>query len=174
MLRPTSDMTPNSLINLRYLSAMTFLKIAGTDSFRQCVRSQTHMATRVAVTVFTLAVLTNACAETPRTATNFCRQLALEVPAITQPTATPAEVSQMLDRYKRLAKVAPLAIEEDWKSLTELLTVASRVNPNDAESVQTVIDMSYSTQKAADASAKWIRETCGVDISTGLSVGPTP
>jgi hypothetical protein len=167
-------MTPNSLINLRYLSAMTFLKITGTDSFRQCVRSQTHMATRVAVTVFTLAVLTNACAETPRTATNFCRQLALEVPAITQPTATPAEVSQMLDRYKRLAKVAPLAIEEDWKSLTELLTVASRVNPNDAESVQTVIDMSYSTQKAADASAKWIRETCGVDISTGLSVGPTP
>jgi len=167
-------MTPNSLINLRYLSAMTFLKIAGTDSFRQCVRSKTHMATRVAVTVFTLAVLTNACAETPRTATNFCRQLALEVPAITQPTATPAEVSQMLDRYKRLAKVAPLAIEEDWKSLTELLTVASRVNPNDAESVQTVIDMSYSTQKAADASAKWIRETCGVDISTGLSVGPTP
>ena len=153
---------------------MTFLKIAGTDSFRQCVRSKTHMATRVAVTVFTLAVLTNACAETPRTATNFCRQLALEVPAITQPTATPAEVSQMLDRYKRLAKVAPLAIEEDWKSLTELLTVASRVNPNDAESVQTVIDMSYSTQKAADASAKWIRETCGVDISTGLSVGPTP
>jgi hypothetical protein len=167
-------MTPNSLINLRYLSAMTFLKIAGTDSFRQCVRSQTHMATRVAATVFTLAILTNACAETPRTATNFCRQLALEVPAITQPTATPAEVSQMLDRYKRLAKVAPLAIEEDWKSLTELLTVASRVNPNDAESVQTVIDMSYSTQKAADASAKWIRETCGVDISTGLSVGPTP
>ena len=153
---------------------MTFLKIAGTDSFRQCVRSQTHMATRVAATVFILAVLTNACAETPRTATNFCRQLALEVPAITQPTATPAEVSQMLDRYKRLAKVAPLAIEEDWKSLTELLTVASRVNPNDAESVQTVIDMSYSTQKAADASAKWIRETCGVDISTGLSVGPAP
>ena len=153
---------------------MTFFKIAGTDSFRQCVRSQTNMAARVTATVFTLALLTNACTETPRTATNFCRQLALEVPAITQPTATPAEVSQMLDRYKRLAKVAPLAIEEDWKSLTELLTVASRVNPNDAESVQTVIDMSYSTQKAADSSAKWIRETCGVDISTGLSVGPTP
>ncbi len=174
MLRPTSDMTPNPLINLRYLSAMTFFKIAGTNSFRHCVRNQTRVAARVGATVFTLSLLTNACAETPRTATNFCRQLALEVPAITQPTATPAEVSQMLDRYKRLAKVAPLAIEEDWKSLTELLTVASRVNPNDAESVQTVIDMSYSTQKAADTSAKWIRETCGVDISTGLSVGPTP
>ncbi len=116
----------------------------------------------------------SACAETPRTATNFCRQLALEVPAITQPTATPAEVSQMLDRYKRLGKVAPLAVEKDWQALTELLTVASRVNPNDAESVQAVVDMSYATEKSAAAAAKWIRETCGVDISTGLSVGPTP
>ncbi len=80
----------------------------------------------------------------------------------------------MLDRYKRLGKVAPLAIEDDWQSLIELLTAASRANPNDAESLQTVIDMSYSTEKAAGATAKWIRETCGVDISTGLNVGPTP
>jgi hypothetical protein len=161
------------MFNLRYLSAMTFLKFTGTNSFPQCVRNRTRMATQVAATVFTFVAITSSCAETPRTATNFCRQLALEVPEITQPTATP-EVSQMLDRYKRLAKVAPLAIEDDWKSLTELLSVASRANPNDAESVQAVIDMSYATQKAADASAQWIRETCGVDISTGLSVGPTP
>lgn len=120
-----------------------------------------------------LAFTLVSCSETPRTATNFCRQLAKEVPGITQPTATPAEVTSMLDRYKRLGKVAPLAIEPDWKSLTELLTLASRANGNDPESIQAVIDMSYSTQKAADAAAKWIRETCGVDISTGLNVGPT-
>ena len=131
-------------------------------------------ATITIATAFALVTITSSCAETPRTATNFCRQLAQEVPAITQPSATPAEVSAMLDRYKRLGKVAPLAIEENWKSVTELLTVASRANPNDAESVQAVIDMSYSTEKAADAATKWIRETCGVDISTGLNVGPTP
>jgi hypothetical protein len=162
------------MINLRYLSAMTFYKITGTNSFCQCVRRQTRMATRLAATVIAIFTLTSACAETPRTATNFCRQLDLEVPEITQPTATPAEVSQMLDRYKRLAKVAPLAIEDDWNSLTELLAAASRANPNDAESVQAVIDMSYATEKAANAASQWIRETCGVDISTGLSVGPTP
>ncbi len=153
---------------------MTFYKITGTNSFRQCVRRITRTATTAITAVLAVATLASACAETPRTATNFCRQLALEVPAITRPTATQAEVSEMLDRYKRLGKVAPLEIEEDWKSLTELLTVASRANPNDAESVQTVIDMSYSTEKAAEAAAKWIRETCGVDISTGLNVGPTP
>ncbi|MDA2968347.1 MAG: hypothetical protein O3A62_02135 [Actinomycetota bacterium] len=156
---------------------MTFLKTSATNTtntFRQCVRHITRTATTAIAAVLAVATLTSACAETPRTATNFCRQLALEVPAITQPTATQAEVSQMLDRYKRLGKVAPLAIEEDWQSLTELLAVASRTNPNDAESVQAVIDMSYATEKAADAAAKWIRETCGVDISTGLNVGPTP
>lgn len=153
---------------------MTFYKITGTNSFRQCVRRITRTATTATAAVLAVATLTSACAETPRTATNFCRQLALEVPAITQPTATQAEVSEMLDRYKRLGKVAPLAIEEDWQSLTELLAVASRTNPNDAESVQAVIDMSYATEKAAGAAAKWIRETCGVDISTGLNVGPTP
>ena len=160
---------------------MTFLKTSITNSitnttntFRQCVRHITRTATTAIAAVLAVATLTSACAETPRTATNFCRQLALEVPAITQPTATQTEVSEMLDRYKRLGKVAPLVIEEDWQSLTELLAVASRTNPNDAESVQAVIDMSYATERAADAAAKWIRETCGVDISTGLNVGPTP
>jgi len=99
--------------------------------------------------------------------------LAKELPGITQPSATQAEVSSMLDRYKRLGKVAPLAIEADWKSLTELLTLASRMNATDSESVQAVVDMSYSTKKAADAAAKWILETCAVDISTGLNVGPS-
>ena len=153
---------------------MTFRRISATNLCGQCVRRIKHSATIAIVTALALATAAGSCAETPRTATNFCRQLALEVPAITQPSATAAEVSQMLDRYKRLGKVAPLEIEEDWKSLTELLTVASRANPNDAESVQTVIDMSYSTEKAAGAAAKWIRETCGVDISTWLNVGPTP
>ena len=153
---------------------MTFCRISATNLCGQCVRRIKRSATIAIVTALALATAAGSCAETPRTATNFCRQLALEVPAITQPSATAAEVSQMLDRYKRLGKVAPLEIEEDWKSLTELLTVASRANPNDAESVQTVIDMSYSTEKAAEAAAKWIRETCGVDISTGLNVGPTP
>ncbi|MDA0286000.1 MAG: hypothetical protein O3B92_01345 [Actinobacteria bacterium] len=153
---------------------MTFRRISAANLCGQCVRRINHSATIAIATALALATAAGSCAETPRTATNFCRQLALEVPAITQPSATAAEVSQMLDRYKRLGKVAPLEIEEDWKSLTELLTVASRVNPNDAESVQTVIDMSYSTEKAAGAAAKWIRETCEVDISTGLNVGPTP
>ena len=158
---------------------MAFDQISLTRWFGQCVRhncnsaQRTRRAFRTAATVSVLALVTVSCSETPRTATNFCRQLAKELPGITQPSATQAEVSSMLDRYKRLGKVAPLAIEADWKSLTELLTLASRMNATDSESVQAVVDMSYSTKKAADAAAKWILETCAVDISTGLNVGPS-
>ena len=131
------------------------------------------MAMKTFASVLCLALVASACSQAPRTATNFCRQLAKEAPGISQPTVTPADIASMLDRYKRLGKVSPLAIEKDWESLIELLSVASRVKANDPESVQAVVDMAYSTEKAAVAAAKWIVETCGVDISSGLNVAPT-
>ena len=79
----------------------------------------------------------------------------------------------MLARYERLSKAAPLVIEDEWKSLTELLAVASRVKSSDPESVQAVIEMAYSTEKDSVTAAKWTRETCGIDISNGLKVAPT-
>jgi len=167
------NMTPNRLTNLRYLSAMTFRKISAANLWIKCVRTTRPTAKHV-FAIAVLALAATACSETPRTATNFCRQLANELPGITEPTVTPAEVATMLERYKRLGKVAPLVIEKNWQSLTELLTLASRVNANEPESVQAVVDMAYTTEKAAAEAAKWILETCAVDISTGLNVGPSP
>ncbi len=103
-----------------------------------------------------------ACSEPARTATNFCRQLEHELPEIAQPTATPAEVSALVGSYKRL----------DWKALTNLVEAAAEVNASDPESVQAVADLSYATQKSAAAAAKWVNETCGVDISTGIGTTP--
>lgn len=119
------------------------------------------------------ALLTlTACGEPARTATNFCRQLQLELPEIAQPTATPAEVTALVARYERLGDVAPLAIEEDWNALTNLVKAAANVDAADPASVQAVADLSYATQKSATAAAVWVRETCGVDISTGISTTP--
>lgn len=113
-----------------------------------------------------------ACSEPARTATNFCRQLQKELPGIAQPTATSAEVSTLVARYERLGKVAPLAIEADWKTLTNLVKAAAKVDASDPASVQAVADLSYATEQSATATAKWVRETCGVDISTGINATP--
>jgi hypothetical protein len=151
---------------------MIFRTTASTDFFDECVTSCSKVARRQVVFFSCLFLLISACSQTPRTATNFCRQLAKETPFIGDPPVTAADVVAMLERYERLSKATPLVIEDEWNALTELLAVASRVKSSDGESVQAVIDMAYSTEKSALTAAKWTKETCGVDISNGLKVAP--
>ena len=160
---------------------MIFKTTSRSNLFDKCVRSYEKLATqsitkksaKTLALIYCLGLLVVSCSETPRTATNFCRQLAKEAPFIGDPPVTAADVAAMLARYERLSKAAPLVIEDEWKSLTELLAVASRVKSIDPESVQAVIEMAYSTEKDSAAVAEWTRETCGIDISNGLKVAPT-
>lgn len=126
----------------------------------------------ICVLVCAAAMTLAGCSTPARTATNFCRQLQQELPEIAQPTATPAEVSDLVKSYERLGDLAPLAIEDDWTALTNLVRAAAEVDAADPANVQAVADLSYATQKSATATATWVRETCGVDISTGLSTTP--
>ena len=113
-----------------------------------------------------------ACAETPRTGTNFCRQLAKEMPGISVMPATVAEVNAAVGHFTRLQKVAPLEVQQDWDALTELMIAASKVKADDAESVQKVADLAYATEASANAASEWVKATCGVDISLGVQVTP--
>jgi len=111
------------------------------------------------------------CASPERTATNFCRQLALEMPGIAEQPATPEMIKSTVEHYKNLQKVAPLQVEADWDALTLLMEKASKIKASDPASVQEVVDLSYASEKNAAAAAAWVLATCGVDISTGLPVG---
>ena len=126
--------------------------------------------------VFTICVISavslTACAETPRTGTNFCRQLAKEMPGIGVMPATVEEVNASVGHFTRLQKVAPLEVQEDWDALTELMIAASKVKAEDPESVQQVADMAYATEANAQAASQWVKNTCGVDISLGVQVTP--
>ena len=114
------------------------------------------------------------CASPERTATNFCRQLALEMPGIAEQPATPEMIKSTVKHYKNLQKVAPLQVEADWNALTLLMEKASKITASDPASVQEVVDLSYASEKNAAAASTWVLATCGVDISTGLSVVQTP
>ena len=67
------------------------------------------------------------CASPERTATNFCRQLALEMPGIAEQPATPEMIKSTVKHYKNLQKVAPLQVEADWDALTLLMEKASKI-----------------------------------------------
>ena len=114
------------------------------------------------------------CAAPERTATNFCRQLALEMPGIAEQPATPELIKSTVKRYQNLQKVAPLQVEADWDARTLLMEKASKIEASDPASVQEVVDLSYASEKSATAASAWVLATCGVDISTGLSIVQAP
>lgn len=115
-------------------------------------------------------VLVGACAETPRTATNFCRVLADRIDEMIQTPTNNADVERLIDHYSRLAEVAPIEVEDDIIVLRDLFVAASRVDVNDPESVQAVADAAYGAEKAAEDAGIYAGATCGVDLSTGFAV----
>jgi hypothetical protein len=122
--------------------------------------------------VFIASVVLTACSETPRTGTNFCRQLAKEMPGIAVMPATVEEVNAAVGHFTRLQKVAPLEVQQDWDVLTELMIAASKVKAEDAESVQQVADLAYASEASSKSASDWVKATCGVDISLGVQVTP--
>lgn len=119
-----------------------------------------------------LAAVLISCGGPQRTGTNFCRQLAQELPAIGQPMSTSQEVAAMVARYERLLEVAPLTIEKDLAVLTDLLQQAEKVNPNDAAELQSLADASYAANQSSLTVRDWVKSTCAVDITTGVNIDP--
>jgi len=113
--------------------------------------------------------LLGACSSPARTSTNFCRQLADELPEIADLPATDEQISDAVKRYERLLEVAPLEIEKEFESLTALMRAARDVDAADPESVQALVELTYSSEKDALASSAWVLATCGVDLSLGIS-----
>jgi len=127
---------------------------------------------RQAPVVWALAVVLISCGGPQRTGTNFCRQLAQELPAIGQPMATTQEVAAMVARYERLLEVAPLTIEKDLAVLTDVLQQAEKVNPNDPAQLQALADASYAANQSSLTVRDWVKSTCAVDITTGVTIEP--
>ena len=78
-------------------------------------RVQRCKKSSIAMSLATAALVTafSGCAETPRTATNFCRVLAERIDDITTPPTSNAEVQELIGHYDRLVEVAPIEVEDD-------------------------------------------------------------
>jgi hypothetical protein len=126
----------------------------------------------VTASVLAAGFLIAACGSTPRSATNFCRQLEREMPEIAELPATPEAIDETVERYERLLDVAPLAIESDLQKLTDLFRAAADMDASNPDNVQAVVDQAYYTEQSAQNVSAYVLDTCGVDISTGLTVAP--
>ena len=114
----------------------------------------------VAVAVSCIVVMTG-CSDTNRTAGRFCAELQAQLPSLTTPPATSNDVEDLVRRFEKLNRMTPLAIEEEWQIVTDLVAMASDVIPSDPASRQELADAAYKAERPAREMTTWVEATCG-------------
>ena len=112
-----------------------------------------------AIVVMTLGA---SCSDTEHSGANFCGALEKQLPGLTGPLVATSDIGDLLSRYKSLAKITPLAIEDDWKTVTDLIDQASVIDPEDPLSRQELADAAYKAERPARNIAMWVESTCGL------------
>lgn len=106
-----------------------------------------------------------ACGGTNRTANNFCRQLERELPGLGVAPTTQSDVEVLVSRYRRIAEVAPVAVADDWETLTSMFEDAARLNTANSADVEAFTKEALQANKAVARALQWVKDTCGVDLS---------
>lgn len=105
--------------------------------------------------------ITTSCSDPDRTAGRFCSELQEQLPAITVSPATSSDIDDLVGRFKKLNELTPLAIEEQWQVLTDLVEQASDVIPSDPASRQSIADAAYKAERPTREVTFWVESTCG-------------
>lgn len=120
-----------------------------------------RLLSRGAVVAVTFAVVASGCSDANRTAGRFCGELQAQLPSLTTPPATSSDVEDLVRRFERLNRMTPLAIEEEWQIMTDLVELASNVIPSDPASRQELADAAYKAERPAREMTTWVEATCG-------------
>jgi len=106
-------------------------------------------------------------------AERFCGEIDVNKAVLTNPALVYADdIEPLLDLYREIADLAPLAIEDEWRQLLTTYETASTVVPGDIESEQTALAAAYQSESAAVAVADWLRANCSVDIGPLTTIVP--
>lgn len=120
------------------------------------------------------AALTSACSDTNRSAGRFCAELQAQLPSLTTPPATSDDIDDLVRRFERLNRITPLAIEEEWTIVTDLVEMASNVIPSDPASRQELADAAYKAERPARDMTAWVEATCGFSMPDVIGIEGNP
>jgi hypothetical protein len=113
------------------------------------------------------------CGGETRSAERFCTRVLDNKAALTQPQlAYEDDIEPLLELYRDVGRVAPLAVEADWNRLVEAYETASTVEPGDSAAEQRALAAIYSAEESAAAVDRWLRANCAVDIGPVFTIVP--
>jgi hypothetical protein len=104
-------------------------------------------------------------------AERFCGEIEANKEALTDPQlAYTDDIDPLLDLYREVGDLAPLAIEAEWNQLVEAYETASTVVPGDQASEQEALAAIYSSEESAATVDRWLQANCGVDIGPVFTI----
>ena len=102
-----------------------------------------------------------------RSVDRYCERLAENAQLLNFDLVTLDDVDGLRDRYADFADWAPLAVEEEWRRLADLVDAAATVDLTSAESRAVVVEQAASTEGAAIEIADHAATTCGLTLLMG-------
>ena len=128
---------------------------------------------RRAALALCVAVTVVACGDEAPSAERFCGEIEANLDALTQPDLTYTDdIGPLLDLYRDIGELAPLAIEAEWDQLIVNYETASTVVPDDPESVQRAVTEAFRSERSAAAVDNWLQETCGLTMGPISTIVP--
>ena len=145
----------------------------GTSRLRECslMFNRAQNLRRIsAIGIIALLCATQGCSDPERGGANFCTQLNQQLPGLTGPLEISSDIKDLVKRYEKLDRITPLAIQDDWHTVTELMSQAAEVDPQDPLSRQELADNAYKAERPARNVAAWVEATCGFEMPDVIGV----
>ena len=78
--------------------------------------------------------------------------------------ANPGDLDDFVSRYRDLDAVAPLAIEDQWHTITELVDAVATADLTDPAVADRLRDQAVAATHSVDEVRAYAKATCGVDL----------
>lgn len=118
----------------------------------------------VVAAVLGVTTMVAACSDTDRSANRFCGELNRSLPDLTAEPVDGDDVDGLVRRFRELNGITPVAIEDEWQALTDLVELAAASDPLDPASGQSLADAAYATERPARDVERWVEATCGFQM----------
>jgi hypothetical protein len=117
------------------------------------------------------ALLLGACDKGSRE-DRFCGKLTKEYRQLAVVPSDPGQLDDFVNRYRQLEKIAPLAIQDEWKTITDLMVAVESTDLSDPGAADRLRDQAVAATKAVNVVRLYALDNCGVDLVLG-TVAPT-
>lgn len=87
---------------------------------------------------------------------------------------TSTDIDIVVAAWRTVSRHAPLSIQPEWESLVAQMEFAAKVDPQDAEAVQRLVDLARRNEPSANAVIDYTQRICGVTIGDVAPVTTVP